>query len=312
PFMPVDNADTANWSSANTGFTAKGHPVLPGTDITEMFWGYLPIPVCVEVGGGIPGFSTANANLKLPRISLMGLPDYSMTLSGAEVGDLLDQFSVLVYDPNCPTSVNCQKNLTDGGWNSAGGALSVQLGYNNGQNQDDSNRPHECEDLGETPGSISTDPKCPSGIACINIGEDMYYFVQQVEADNPQLVRYKTGRTDANGNGIYEVMSNYVEDFQVEYGVDGVNVGDPKDGMVGETEWINGYDYTVNNAGIRTKMSRIYLLVKSKRDDTLFASDNILQNPPAISNSTIAQPANGGDFNRRRLLTRTIRMRSVL
>ncbi|MDH5679382.1 MAG: hypothetical protein OEZ28_12265, partial [Nitrospinota bacterium] len=222
PFMPVDNADTAKWSSANTGFTAKGHPVLPGTDITEMFWGYLPIPVCVMVDSpGATGFNTNNANLKIPRISLMGLPDYSMTLDGDEVKDLLDQFNVLVYDPGCPDSVNCQQNLTDAasGWNNAGGDLTVQLGYNRGNNQDDANRPHDCKDFEIPPGSISPDPKCPSGVACVNIGEDMYYFVQQVEADNPQLVRYKAGAEDAAGNSIYEVMSNYVEDFQFEYGV---------------------------------------------------------------------------------------------
>ncbi|MDH5511295.1 MAG: prepilin-type N-terminal cleavage/methylation domain-containing protein, partial [Nitrospinota bacterium] len=75
PFMPVDNADTTTWAARNAGLAALDHALLPGTDLTEMFWGYLPIPICVEVNGtGPTGFNTNNANMKIPRISLMGLP----------------------------------------------------------------------------------------------------------------------------------------------------------------------------------------------------------------------------------------------
>ncbi|MDH5638629.1 MAG: prepilin-type N-terminal cleavage/methylation domain-containing protein, partial [Nitrospinota bacterium] len=239
PFMPVDNTSTI-WASRNAGLTTSGHPILAGTDLTEMFWGYLPIPICVEVNGtGATGFSTNNANMKLPRISLMGLPDYSVNLSGTEAGELLSQYNVLIYDPICPTTVNCQQNLTNGGWNSASGQISVQLDYNRGNsNPDAANRPHSCMTFENSPVN-----DCPSGVACINIGEDMYYFVQDLEPGNPQLVRYNLGP------GSFEVMSNYVEDFQLMYGVDGVTSTDVQDGMVGATEWLNGDQYNTNNSG---------------------------------------------------------------
>jgi len=324
PFLPIDNTDTIGsmtWASANASFTAKGRPVLAGTDIVEMFWGYLPVPVCVAVGSGIPGFNEANANLKVPRASLMGLPDYTTSLSGQEVGNLLDPYTVLIYDPGCPTQVNCTQNLTGGGWNSAGGQLSVQMDYNRGQNADDANRPHDCQIFGCEPvntidvkGNASPNPRypspppcpqtvCPSGVACINIGEDIYYFVQKVEAGNPQLVRYKTGRTV---NFAYEVMSNYVEDFQVMYGVD----DSPVDGMVGETEWKTGAEIESLGLFSKIRMTRIYLLVKSKKVDMRMAGSNKKQLPPKIENSTIVQPAGGGDFYRRRLMSRTVRMRT--
>ncbi|MDH5509970.1 MAG: PilW family protein, partial [Nitrospinota bacterium] len=305
PFMPVDNADTTTWAARNAGLAALDHALLPGTDLTEMFWGYLPIPICVEVDGtGPTGFSTNNANMKIPRISLMGLPDYSMTLTTQETSDLLEQYNVLIYDPVCPVNVSCQQNLTGGGWNSAGGNLTVQLAYNRANsNPDSANRPHTCMSFVNPPSG-----GCPSGVACINIGEDMYYFVQvtTAEPNNPQLVRYNVG------TGSIEVMSNYVEDFQILYGVDGVTATDVQDGMVTASEWLNGLEYNTNNSGPRTMMSRIFLLVRSNKEDNMLAAAGIKQNPQSIDNSTIAQPANGGDYKRRRLISRTVRMRSVL
>lgn len=314
PFTPYDNADAIAWANANSKLSSGGYPPLPGTDIMEIFWGFLAQPICLDVGGGIPGFNINNANVKVPRMGLIGLPGYDLSMSGQDLGDLLNQFSVLVYDPNCPTAVNCQKNLTGGGWSSAGGILSSNLNYNNGQNTDEPNHPHNCSATGsvagfDTPkGSISPDPKpngCPSEVACINIGEDVYYFIQNVEAGNPQLTRKKSGFAP-------EVISNYAEDFQMLFGVDGVAATDAQDGMVGSSEWINGLTYNTNVSGPRTFMSRVYLLTKSMKADGALMANNLKQNPPKIDNSTIAQPANGGDFYRRRLVTRTVRMRAKL
>ncbi|MDH4185267.1 MAG: PilW family protein [Nitrospinota bacterium] len=315
PFLPIDNTDTTGtvtWASANASFTAKGRPVLAGTDIVEMFWGYLPVPVCVTVDTpGALGFNTNNANMKLPAASLMGLPDYTTTMTNQAVNDLLDPYSVLIYDPKCPTVVNCTQNLTGGTFNKVGG-LSVQMDYNRGRgNTDDANRPHECVSsppaipcgFDKTKGAAGCPADCPSGTACINIGEDIYYFVQKVEAGNPQLVRYKTGRTVTYA---YEVMSNYVEDFQVMYGVD----DSPVDGMVGETEWKTGAEIESMSLFSKIRMTRIYLLVKSKKVDMRMAGSNKKQLPPKIENSTIVQPAGGGDFYRRRLMSRTVRMRT--
>lgn len=302
PFTPYDNTDAIRWASANTGLTAKGHPVLPGTDIVEIFWGILAMPICLDVGSGIPGFNSNNANVKIPRMALMGLPGYDLGMSGQALGDLLNQYTVLVYDPVCPLTVNCTQNLTGGGWNSAGG-LSTQLGYNRGQNTDDANHPHDCAAF-DTSSTNVTCPVAGAHQACINIGSDQYYFVQTVEAGNAQLMRYRVGMVSP-----YEVISNYVEDFQMMYGVDGLLATDVKDGMVDSAEWINGLTYNTDSVGPRTYMARVYLLTKSLKEDTQLKVSGMKQNPPHIDNSTIAQPASGGDYYRRRLLTRTIRMR---
>lgn len=124
---------------------------------------------------------------------------------------------------------------------------------------------------------------------CITIGYDTYFYVDNSDTANPRLVRYTLG-------GRKEVISNYVEDLQFSVGEDSSG-----DGVIQSGEWGDG---VTNAADIR--MVKLNIMVKATREDIGKAQEVA----PTLENSTITKAA-GGDRYRRRVMTRTVRLRNL-
>jgi len=275
PFVSLDNASGAAYNTAQAALGAKG-----GTDIVEVFSSVLQEPVCLSTaaGAGLPGYNAAAANLKAYETALIGLPGWILPISSAAAGALLGQYTVLIYAPACPLSNNCTQDITESNAGIAGD--KVQIGYSRGANLDNANRPHDCDPVVNACPTTGTVPTT----VCFNIGSDVYFYVNT----NNELVRYVLGSAR-------EVISNYVEDFQVTYAQDA-----NADNVIQSTEWGN----TATDA-TKVRMAKISLLMKSSKIDPNkgAALAPVLENSSAVSATT--------DQYRRRVFTRTIRLRNM-
>ncbi len=169
------------------------------------------------------------------------------------------------------------------GGNEQGGANpTVNLTWNNGQNIDNANRPHQCDDgvAGNKWNAIAY------------IGYDYYYYVRADDPSNPdpttprpQLVRYRVGSQP-------EVISNYVEDLQILSGEDSND-----DGTI--DSWNN---QPLDTTKIKTL--KIYMRMKT---DSIDAQKSIA-GTTTLANSGVTVTA---DRYRRRTFIRTVRLRNM-
>lgn len=281
PFMPLDNAAGASYTTAQAALGAKA-----GTDIVEVFSSVLREPVCLSTsaGAGLPGYNQAAANLKAYETSLIGLPGWILPLTSAQAGAILGEYTVLIYAPSCPVSNNCTQDITENNAGIAGD--KVQVGYSRGQNLDNANRPHDCDPVVN---ACPTTGVVPTTV-CFNIGSDVYFYVNT----RNELIRYVLG-------GTHEVIAYNVEDFQVSYAQDA-----NADNLLSSGEW----RHTATNATLvddptKVRMIRISLLMKSNRIDPAKAASLA----PLLENSTVAFGA--ADQYRRRVFSRTVRLRNM-
>lgn len=280
PFLPLDNTAGATYTTSQAALGAKS-----GTDIVEVFSSVLREPVCLSTAAaaGLPGYSAAAANLKALETSLIGLEGWVLPITSADAGALLGQYTVLIYAQACPLTNNCTQDITENNAGIAGD--KVQIGYSRGQNLDNANRPHDCD-----PVVLN----CPGGTAvntvCFNIGSDVYFYVNP----NNELVRYVLG-------GVREVVANYVEDFQVTYAQDANS-----DNVIQSGEWRHSpANPALVDDPTKVRMVKISVLMKAKNIDPAKTAAQA----PLLDNSTVAFGA--ADQNRRRVFTRTVRLRNM-
>jgi len=259
--------------------------VKAGTDVIELFTTKCLEPIT------LPSLNENSANTGMfNESSLTGCMDcYYSGMPTAEFKTCVEQYSILLRGDAPPTTVNgkCTYNLTSGS-NPTG--PKIQLGYNRGNNDVARNMPHTCSNL-FTPGN-----NLP-GIGII--GELTYYYVRSDDPNNtsgtpnPQLMSYVFG-------GAPEVIANYVEDFQALIGED-----NDQDGKI--DTWSNGI---INPADI--KAVKISMMLKTPNIDPGKQPQTPKQfaNLTILENSTISN-LNTSDLNRRRLVTRTIRLRNM-
>lgn len=286
--LPIDNT-AADYADVATNLGA-----VDGTDIIRIFASDLAKdPIVIPNGGRQKNpqckvdFNTqgAQANIDVFATDLDGFPGFDPGMSGQALNDLLSQYTVLIYDCDNPTT-NCTKNITAGGWN-AGGCLS-QIGYNNGMDADDANRPHECTNV--------QNAYAGGADLCISIGAEVYYYVRPNDPGDtsgvapPQLVRYEVGA------GTHETVANYVEDMQIDFGLD-----TDADGVV--DSWVDGA--AVGALTQITMVAANFMMVTTYDDEEKAAVP-----PTALSNSTIAS-AGVADQKRRRVIQRTTRLRNA-
>lgn len=136
---------------------------------------------------------------------------------------------------------------------------------------------------------------------CVNIGWDVYYYIDNSDANNPRLVRYVVDRNAASSNK-KEVIANYVEDFQVVFGED-----TDGDGIIAAGEWGNS---ATDPSKVRMVRVSVMLVSPKAGQKTVTL--------PALENSAIVQPTvstspyyPNGAYHHRRVLSRTIRLRNV-
>jgi len=270
PMIPYDNM-SPSYSPVQTALGAK-----EGTDIIEIFTSTCPEAIYV------PQFNENSAALpQVSQLALVGCMDcYDLTLSAGELSDCVQQYNVNVVDVDpgsSPTGYSCQNHMTNANWQ---GSDRINLNWNRGANNDNANRPHQCNN----PNNASQ-----RWDASFTIGSDVYYYVRESAAgeDNPQLIRYRVG-------GPEEVIANYVEDFQITYGED-----TDSDGLV--DVWVDGYAIT----DIRdVTMIRFSVRLKTTRIDP----NKTATVAPILENSTVSSTV---DRYRRRVLTRTVRLRNM-
>jgi len=248
---------------------------VAGTDIVEIFTSTCAQPV------SFPSYNENSAAMaQVIKNALVGCMEcYNLNLSQAELGECAAGYNVKIVDVDSgssPTGYSCRGDMTDS--SSWQGGNWVNLNFNRGN--DNANRPRQCSNPNHAG---------PNWDAVFTIGEDLYYYVRQSAAgeNNPQLVRYRVG-------GDTEVVANYVEDLQVAYGED-----TNSDGVV--DAWVDG---DAVSDMLDVLMVRINIMVKATRIDPKKSAEA----PPVIENSTISSTP---DKYRRRILTRTVRLRNM-
>lgn len=248
---------------------------VEGTDIVEIFTSTCSQPIAY------PQYNENKAAFpQVPREAMLGCMDcYNFNLSMAELGECMEEYNVKIVDvdsASSSTGYECRGDITDqSSWQ---GGTEVNINFNRGN--DNANRPRQCSNPNHAG---------PSWDAVFTIGEDLYYYVRQSPAgeDNQQLIRYRVG-------GSHEVIANYVDDFQIAYGED-----TNSDGVV--DGWLDG-DAVTDPANVL--MARLHIMVKTTKIDYKLQPAG----PTMLENSTIATTP---DRYRRRILTRTVRLRNA-
>ena len=278
--------------------TRTGLGALDGTDILEVFVTKCSEPLVLDT------FNQVSASLGKQNENIITscLPCYNSGDTDAILGACLEQYSIRIQqlttvgDPSngVATGYSCQYSLTDG--NTQGGN-GINLNMNRGTSGDSSNRPHDCD---ATDGRGKWD-------ATATIGNDVYYYVRANDPYNadvnnpiPQLMRYQVSTAGLAA----EPIAYNVEDFQVLVGEDNTmdnTVTPPVPAPNGVIDsWQNGIVDGPDVFAIKVSM-----LIKSPKDEKNAKAALAV---PQIENSDISKTP---DRRRRRVITRTIRIRNM-
>ncbi len=279
PIYIWDNDDANNNPAQTEGAIDRSAlDTLPGTDVLEVF-----VSLCSEPFI-ITGFNENSASAPQLPMDLVAscLPCYNPGDGGGVLSSCASQFNIRLN--KIGSSYSCQHNITNG--NEQGGNR-INLNWNNGQNIDNANRPHQCNDgIGGL----------PTWDAEANIGMDIYYYVRADDPDNPnpatpnpQLMRYQVGLSP-------EVVANHVEDFQALVGEDSSN---PFDGTI--DTWASGV-----TDGTDVTAVKLSLMLKTPKIDPGKEQTMLTQ----LENSAIVG-IGAQDQYRRRIITRVVRLRNM-
>lgn len=279
PIYIWDNDDANNDPAQTEGSIDRSAlDVLPGTDVLEVFVSQCSEPFIIT------DFNENSASAPQLPMDLVAscLPCYNSGDGGGVLSACASQFNIRLN--KIGSSYSCQHNITSG--NEQGGNR-INLTWNNGQNIDNANRPHECNDGIGGP---------PTWDAEAMIGIDVYYYVRADDPDNPnsltpipQLMRYQVGLSP-------EVVANYVEDFQALAGEDSAT---PFDGTI--DTWASGI-----TDGTDVTAVKLSLMFKTPNIDP--AKTGAL--PTQLENSGIAGIGTQDKY-RRRIITRVVRLRNM-
>jgi hypothetical protein len=257
--------------------------VLPGTDIIEVF-----TTSCDEE---INFDSLSNVSATTPffnESSLAGCMDcYYANMSTNDFKLCTEEYTILLKGVSSPADGRCTYNLTSG---TNPNGPKIKLGYNRGNTDEARNLPHSCANLFAVGNNLP-------GVGII--GELIYYYVRADDpantsgTPNPQLMRYVFG-------GTAEVLANYAEDFQILIGED-----DDRDGRL--DTWASG---VIDQNDVRVVKISLMLKTPNINRNKAMQSPQEFADLAALENSTIANLGTA-DRNRRRLVTRSIRLRNM-
>ncbi len=272
PIYVWDNDNTNNNpAQVSSVFSGTALGVLPGTDVIEVF-----VSHCSEELN-IPAFNENSAAAPQLPVDIIAscLPCYNSGDGGAALAACAAEYSIRIHNP--ATGYHCQNNITDG---TEQGTTRVNLTWNRGVNNDDANRPHQCAD----PSPGNTWP------AVALIGKDVYYYVRDETANRPsQLMRYQVGQ-------VPEAIANHVNDFQVLVGEDS---NAPFDKVI--DSWGDGITIGTDVTAVKLSLLMKAPKAEKERQDAL---------PTTLENSTVSSLGTA-DKHRRRVITRTVRLRNM-